>query len=280
MGKALMVQGTASGSGKTTLVTALCRIFANSGYNVAPFKSQNMSSFSYKEKNFEIARAQAVQAIASRTKIDPCMNPILLVPVGNYTSKIFLEGKFYKKMHAKQYYKSFVMSLGFKTVKKSLDKLLQSHDLVIIEGAGSPAEFNLQKYDIANMRTAEYSHAPVILISDIDKGGSFASIVGTIDLLDKKHRKLIEGFVINKFRGDMDILRPSLNKLRKKTGKPVFGTIPLIEFDIPEEDSLASHPKQVKWNRKYLKSLDTEIENLSQIVKTNLNMKAIGRLLD
>ncbi len=279
MVQALMIQGTSSGAGKTTLVTALCRIFSNSGYRVAPFKSQNMSSYSYKEDGFEISRAQAIQAIAARAKIDPHMNPILLKPLGNYRSSVFVKGKFYRKMYAKDYYNKFVLTKGLKAAKESLEWLQQNYDLIIIEGAGSPAEFNLEKYDIANMRMAEYSHAPVILVSDIDKGGSFASIIGTLELLESKYRKLIQGFVINKFRGDMSILRPSLRKLRQKTGKPVLGTIPLLNFDIPEEDSLHANPKQVNWNKKYLQSLDVEIENLSRVVKTSLNMKAIGELL-
>ena len=279
MVKAIMIQGTSSGAGKTTLVTALCRIFSNSGYKVAPFKSQNMSSYSYKGNEFEISRAQAIQAIAARAEINPNMNPILLKPLGNYNSEVLVKGKFYKNMHAKEYYKKFALQKGLKTVTESLDWLQKNHDLIIIEGAGSPAEFNLVKYDIANMRMAEHSKAPVILISDIDKGGSFASIVGTLELLEKKYQKLIKGFVINKFRGDMDILRPSFYKLRQKTGKPVLGTIPLMEFDIPDEDSLSANPKRIIWNKKFVQCLDKEIENLSQIVKSSLNMKAIGDLI-
>lgn len=279
MSKALMIQGTSSGAGKTTLVTALCRIFANSGYRVAPFKSQNMSSYSYKKNGFEISRAQAIQAIAARAEIDPRMNPILLMPLGNYRSKVLVKGKFYKKMRAKDYYEKFALSKGLKTATESLDWLRQNYDLIIMEGAGSPAEFNLEKYDIANMRMAEYSCAPVILVTDIDKGGSFASIVGTMELIDRKYRKFIKGFVINKFRGDMRILRPSFKKLRQMTDRPILGTIPLLKFDIPEEDSLHANPKQVRWNKKYLQYLDIEIENLSRIVKASLNMKAIGRLI-
>ena len=279
MSKTLMIQGTSSGAGKTTLVTALCRIFANSGYRVAPFKSQNMSSYSYKENGFEISRAQAIQAVAARAEIDPRMNPILLMPLGNYRSQVLVKGKFYKKMYAKDYYKKFALSKGLKAATESLDWLQQNYDLIIVEGAGSPAEFNLEKYDIANMRMAEYSDAPVILVTDIDKGGSFASIVGTMELIDQKYRKFIKGFVINKFRGDMSILHPSLKKLRQKTKRPILGTIPLLKFDIPEEDSLHANPKQVQWNKKYLQYLDMEIENLSQIVKASLDMKAIGRLI-
>ncbi|MGI0027894.1 MAG: cobyric acid synthase [Nitrosopumilaceae archaeon] len=279
MTKALMIQGTSSGAGKTTLVTALCRILSNSGYKVAPFKSQNMSSYSYNSDEFEISRAQAIQAIAARAEIDPNMNPILLKPLGNYNSEVLVKGKLYKKMHAKEYYKKFVLQKGLKIATDSFDWLQKNYELIILEGAGSPAEFNLVKYDIVNMRMAEHSKAPVILISDIDKGGSFASIVGTLELLEKKYQKFIKGFVINKFRGDMDILRPSLDKLRQKTGKPVIGTIPLMEFDIPDEDSLSANPKQVIWNKKFVQCLDEEIENLSHIVKSSLNMKAIGDLI-
>ncbi|MGI0070147.1 MAG: cobyric acid synthase, partial [Nitrosopumilaceae archaeon] len=238
MTKALMIQGTSSGAGKTTLVTALCRIFADEGYRVAPFKSQNMSSYSYQDKNFEISRAQAIQAIAARTDIDPHMNPILLKPIGDYKSEIFVKGKFYKKMHANNYYKKFALTKGLTAAKESLDYLLDMYELVILEGAGSPAEINLAKYDIANMRMAQYCSAPVILVTDIDKGGSFASIIGTLSILEGQYRKFIKGFVINKFRGDIEILRPSFSYLKNKTGKPVLGTIPLLEFDIPEEDSL------------------------------------------
>lgn len=278
--KTLMIQGTSSGAGKTTLVTALCRILSDKGYKVSPFKSQNMSSYSYIGKEFEISRAQAIQAIAARTKLTPMLNPILLKPLGNYMSQVFVNGMFYKKMHAKNYYEKFVLTTGIKEAKNALDKLLETNDIVILEGAGSPAEINLQKYDIANMRMAEYCESPVILVTDIDKGGSFASIIGTLSLLDKKYRKFIQGFVINKFRGDVSILRPSFSVLKKKTSKPVIGTIPLIEFDIPDEDSLHVNPKQVSWTKNYLKTLDKEIDHLSHIVKKNLDMKKIGNMLN
>ncbi|MHB8602871.1 MAG: cobyric acid synthase [Nitrosotalea sp.] len=278
--KTLMIQGTSSGAGKTTLVTALCRILSDAGYKVAPFKSQNMSSYSYIGKDFEISRAQAIQAIAARTTILPMMNPILLKPLGNYKSEIFVNGISYRKMHARDYYKKFVLSTGLEQSKDALDQLLKVNDIVILEGAGSPAEINLQRYDIANMRMAEYCKSPVILVTDIDKGGSFASIVGTLALLDKKHQKLVKGFVINKFRGDVSILQPSYSILKKKTMKPVIGTIPLIEFDIPDEDSLYANPKQVSWTKKYLRTLDREIDHLACIVKKNIDMKSIRGMLN
>ena len=273
-----MIQGTSSGAGKTTLVAALCRIFSNAGYRVAPFKSQNMSNFSYKGKDFEISRAQAIQAVAARAEITPDMNPILLKPRGNYWSSVFLRGKYYKRLHANEYYKKFVLSKGLELVSKSLHTLQKKYDLVILEGAGSPAEINLEKFDIANMGIAEKTNIPVILITDIERGGSFASIVGTLELLDKKHRKLVKGFVFNKFRGDFTILKPGFKKIKQNTGKPVFGTIPMAKFSLPEEDSLGVKPKEMVWNKRNLKKIDLEIEKLSKLVKLNLNIKAIERL--
>ena len=274
-----MIQGTSSSAGKTTLVTALCRIFTEKGFSVAPFKAQNMSNYAYKGKKFEISRAQAVQALASRIEISPDLNPILLKPLGDYRSSVFLRGKFYKKMHADDYYKKFIQKNGMKTVLRSFNTLEKNYDLIIIEGAGSPVEINLTKYDIANMKLAEKTKSPVILITDIERGGSFGSIVGTMSLLEKKHQRMIKGFVFNKFRGDLDILKPGFRKLKQNTGKPVFGTIPLTKFLLPEEDSITSNSKQLALNRQNLKKIDSEIEKLSKVVKSSLNIRAIEKLL-
>ena len=274
-----MIQGTASSAGKTTLVTALCRIFKQKGFSVAPFKAQNMSNYAYKGKGFEISRAQAIQALAARTEISADLNPILLKPLGNYQSSVFVRGKLYKKMHANDYYKKFVRKDGMNAVLKSFRTLEKNHDLIIIEGAGSPAEINLNKYDIANMKLAEKTKSSVVLITDIERGGSFASIVGTLDLLERKHQKMIKGFVFNKFRGDLNILKPGYKKLRQKTGKPVFGTIPMSDFLIPEEDSISSGSKKLSWNKQNLKKIDAEINKLSRLVKSNLNIKEIEKLL-
>jgi len=274
-----MVQGTASSAGKTTLVTALCRIFLEKGFSVAPFKAQNMSNYAYKGKDFEISRAQAVQALASRIEISPDLNPILLKPLGDYRSSIFLRGKFYKKMHADDYYRKFVQKNGMKTVLNSFHALEKNYDLIIIEGAGSPAEINLTQYDIANMKLAEKTKSPVILITDIERGGSFGSIVGTLSLLEKKYQRMIKGFVFNKFRGDLDILKPGFRKLKQNTGKPVFGTIPLTKFLLPEEDSITSNSNQLAFISKNLKKIDSEIEKLSKVVKSSLNIRAIEKLL-
>ncbi|MEX0656548.1 MAG: cobyric acid synthase [Nitrosopumilaceae archaeon] len=275
-----MIQGTSSGAGKTTLVTALCRIFSKKGYKVAPFKSQNMSNYSYKTKEFEISRAQAIQAVAARTEITPDINPILLKPLGNYRSSVFLHGKFYKNMHATEYYQKFALTKGLAVATHSLNKLQRFNDFVIIEGAGSPSEINLAKYDIANMRIAEKANSPVLLVTDIDRGGSFASIIGTMTLLDKKYRHFVKGFVINKFRGDLDILKPAFQELKKKTGRPILGTIPLAKFALPEEDSLGVKAKHMVWNKKNLKKINSEIDKLSKLVEKSLNIKEIERMIE
>lgn len=277
--KSLMIQGTSSGAGKTTLVAALCRIFSDKGYRVAPFKSQNMSNFAYVTPDFEISRAQAIQAIGSRCEITPDLNPILLKPAGNYKSIVYLNGKKHKKMHAKEYYEKFVNYEGIKIASKSLKKLQENNDLVILEGAGSPAEINLQKFDIANMKIAEIAKASVLLVSDIDKGGSFASLVGTMALIEKKYQKLVKGFVFNKFRGDLEVLKPGYKKLKNITKIPVMGTIPLMTLDLPEEDSLHANPKEIKWTRKNISKIDNQLNKLAKTVKSNIDMKSIEEML-
>ena len=277
--KSLMIQGTSSGSGKTTLVAALCRIFSDKGYSVAPFKSQNMSNFAYITPDFEISRAQAIQAFGARCNITPDLNPILLKPVGNYSSIVYLNGKRFKKMHAKEYYEKFVNNEGIKLASKSLKTLQKNFDLVIIEGAGSPAEINLQKYDIANMKIAKKANANVLLITDIDKGGSFASIVGTMALIEKNYQKLVKGFIFNKFRGDINVLKPGFQKLKNITKIPVMGTIPLISLNLPEEDSLNVKPKDIAWTKKNISKIDDELDKLSKIVKLNIDINSIEKMI-
>ena len=277
--KSLMIQGTSSGSGKTTLVAALCRIFSDKGFSVAPFKSQNMSNYAYKTKDFEISRAQAIQAIAARCEITPDLNPILLKPLGNYYSNVYLNGKMFKKMHATEYYQKFVQTQGLNITTKSLKSLQKNFDLIILEGAGSPTEINLEKSDIANMKMAEIANSSVLLITDIDRGGSFASIVGTMSLLDKRHQKLIKGFVINKFRGDINILKPGLKKIKEITKRPILGTIPMIDLELPEEDSLGGKAKNITWNKKNLDKIESEIDKISKLVNSNLNITQIERMI-
>ena len=277
--KSLMIQGTASGVGKTTLVAALCRIFSDKGYTVAPFKSQNMSNFGYATPDFEISRAQAIQAIAARCKIESDLNPIMLKPLGNYKSSVYLNGKRYKKMHAKDYYSNFVNTKGIKAATDSLFRLQNNNDLVILEGAGSPAEINLQKYDIANMKIAQKANASVLLVADIDKGGSFASLAGTMALIEKRYQKLIKGFVLNKFRGDIDVLKPGFRKIKQLTKIPVLGTIPMLKMNLPEEDSLNVKAKEIAWTKNNISKIDKELDKLAKIVKKNLDLKKIEMLI-
>ena len=277
--KSLMIQGTSSGAGKTTLVAALCRIFSDKGYTVAPFKSQNMSNFAYVTPDFEISRAQAIQSFGARCNITPDLNPILLKPVGNYSSIVYLNGKRFKKMHAKEYYEKFVNTEGMKIASKSLKTLQKNFDLVIMEGAGSPAEINLQKYDIANMKIAKKANADVLLVTDIDRGGSFASLVGTMNLIDEKYQKLVKGFIFNKFRGDIDVLKPGFKKLKNITKIPTFGTIPLMPLNLPEEDSLNAKPKHITWSKKNISKIDSELNKLSKIVESNIDVNSIEKML-
>src|SRR5919199_2719892 len=273
--KLLMIQGTSSGSGKSTIVTALCRIFADNGYDVAPFKAQNMSSYIYtiSETLHRMALAQAIQAIASRKEPDVRMNPILLKPLGNYLSSIIVNGSFYSEMYAKEYYKTFVLQKGFPIILNSLESLRKENDIVIIEGAGSPAEINISKYDVANMLLAEKIQAPVIITADIERGGCFASMIGTLKLLRPRHRDLVQGFLINKFVGDGSLLDKAINSVEKMTRKNILGVIPKVEFNLPKEDSLDDH----NFNNSKLpkESWDLEIDIIAKAVKNSTNIKKI-----
>lgn len=272
----IMIQGTASGAGKTTIVAALCRILSNQGYSVAPFKSQNMSNYSYKD-GFEISQAQAIQAIAARAQINPHMNPILLKPLGNYMSDIVIQGKPYKKMSAKTYYERFALTKGLKIAMESFAYLKSKYDIIVLEGAGSPAEINLQKYDIANMKMAQKTRSPVLLVTDIEKGGSFASLVGTMSLLPQAHRNLVKGFIINKFRGNAKLLQPGFRILKQITSKSVLGVIPSVDLDLPNEDSLDN--KIHLFKKQNQKKLDSQLDKLASIVQKNLDVRSIERLI-
>ncbi len=232
-----MIQGTGSGAGKSLITAALCRIFKDEGINVAPFKAQNMALNSYiTAEGAEIGRAQALQAEAARIEPAADMNPVLLKASGEMGSQVIVHGKVHSTMKAQEYYA--FKKTAWAAVKESFDRLSLRHDLIIMEGAGSPAEINLMDVDIVNMSAAKYAKAPVILVGDIDKGGVFASIYGTVKLLGRSSRH-IKGFVINKFRGDAEILKPGLDMIRDKTGKPVIGVLPYIkEIGLPEEDGL------------------------------------------
>lgn len=237
--KAMMVVGTTSHAGKSLLVTAICRILSRRGWRVAPFKGQNMALNAYVTANgAEIGYAQAVQSWAAGVLPQAEMNPVLLKPQGDTTSQVIIKGRPVGKTTAADYYEKY-FNTGWQAVQESLARLSQDFDLLVCEGAGSPAEINLKHRDLANMRIAKTLNAPTILVADIDRGGVFAHIVGTLELLDPDERALIKGIVINKFRGQKSILQPGIDWLEERTGIPVIGVVPWLDSSLPAEDSLS-----------------------------------------
>ena len=234
-----MVQGTASHVGKSVMVSALCRIFRQDGFRVAPFKAQNMSNNSYVTAGGgEIGRAQAVQADAAGVEARVEMNPILLKPEADHISQVVVMGRPLLSAKAKDYFG--LKPQLWEAVRTSLDSLRADFDIVVVEGAGSPAEINLKKNEIVNMRVARYANAPVLLCGDIDRGGIFAFFVGTLELLEPEERELIKGFIINKFRGDPSLLTDGITWLEERTGIPVAGLVHYYrDIHVPEEDSVA-----------------------------------------
>jgi len=238
MAKNIMIQGTMSNAGKSLIAAGLCRIFKQEGFKVAPFKSQNMALNSFITKDgFEMGRAQVVQAEAAGVEPDVRMNPILLKPTTDVGSQIIVNGRPIGNMRAMEYYKrkrEFIPA-----VMEAYNSLAAENDIIVIEGAGSPAEINLKQEDIVNMGLARLVDAPVLLVGDIDRGGVFAQLYGTVALLEDDERARIKGTVINKFRGDKKILEPGLLMLEKLCGVPVAGVVPYIHVDIDDEDSLS-----------------------------------------
>lgn len=237
MAKVIMVQGTMSNSGKSFLVAGLCRIFRQDGYRVAPFKSQNMALNSYiTEEGLEMGRAQVMQAEAAGIKPMVCMNPILLKPTNNTGSQVIVNGRVLKNMPAREYF-AYKKTL-IPDIKKAFKKLEEYADIIVIEGAGSPAEINLKENDIVNMGLAHMVDAPVLLVGDIDRGGVFAQLLGTLMLLTDEEKNRVCGLIINKFRGDKTILDPGIQMLEERGGVPVTGVVPYMDVQLEDEDSL------------------------------------------
>lgn len=257
-----MVQGTMSNSGKSFVTAGLCRVFKQDGYKVAPFKSQNMANNSYITKDGkEMGRAQAMQAEACDIEPSVYMNPILLKPNSDMGSQVIILGKVHGNMKASEYFakkKSYV-----EYIMHSYEELSKEYDIIVVEGAGSPAEINLMEDDIVNMGLAKMLNAPVLLVGDIDRGGVFASLYGTVKLLEPEDQKRVKGLIINKFRGDIDILKPGIGMIEEKLGIGVLGTIPMKYIDIDDEDSLSSRLEENK--NKAIKAIDIAVIRFDHI---------------
>ena len=258
--KCIMVQGTMSGAGKSLLCAALCRIFAQDGYRAAPFKSQNMALNSFVTRDgLEMGRAQVVQAQAAGVEPDVRMNPILLKPSSDVGSQVIVNGEVRGNMPAAEYFRHKKALIP--DILRAYNSLADEYDILVIEGAGSPAEINLKADDIVNMGLAKLVDAPVLLAGDIDRGGVFAQLYGTVALLEPAERARIKGLIINKFRGDVEILRPGLAMLEEKTHLPVLGVVPYLHVDIEDEDSLAERLEQ----KNAVKPLDVAVLRLPHI---------------
>lgn len=237
MAKAIMIQGTMSNAGKSLLAAGLCRIFKQDGYRVAPFKSQNMALNSFiTEEGLEMGRAQVMQAEAAGIKPSVYMNPILLKPTNDVGSQVIVNGEVIGNMSARDYF-AYKKKL-IPDILHAYHKLEEAYDIIVIEGAGSPAEINLKAEDIVNMGMAKMAKAPVLLVGDIDRGGVFAQLVGTVMLLEEDEKKMIKGLIINKFRGDKTILDPGIEMLEEKCDIPVVGVAPYLHIQVEDEDSL------------------------------------------
>ena len=250
LAKTLMIQGTGSSVGKSVLVTALCRIFKQQGITVAPFKAQNMSLNSFVTADGgEIGRAQAVQAEAAGISPTVEMNPVLLKPETDSRAQVVIRGKPFTTTSAASF--PHLKAHLWNTITESIDRLRRAYDLIVIEGAGSPAEINLKDRDLVNMKVALYCNSPVLLAADIDRGGMFAALLGTLELLDLEEKERVKAFIVNKFRGDLSLLRPGLDWLEARTGVPVAGVVPFYrDIHIAEEDSMALERRRVLKNRR------------------------------
>lgn len=279
-GKAIMIQGTMSNSGKSFVTAGICRALAREGfYKVAPFKAQNMSSISHKTKDgMEMSRAQAVQAEAAMTEPIHYMNPILLKPTSNITSEVIVNGVSQGEQPAAAYYER--KDEWKREVQRAFRILSNRYDRIVIEGAGSPAEINLSDVDLVNMGMAKMADAPVILVADIDRGGVFASIYGTVKLLPTDQQKRIKGIIINKFRGDKALLESGLSMIENLTGIPVIGVIPMAKIDIEEEDSLSKRNYKFEGIERTPEYREEQYEKLADLICEHVDMDFVRDLFE
>lgn len=260
----IMIQGTTSSAGKSFMCAGLCRIFKEDGYGVYPFKSQNMSSKYFTTRDgYKMSTSQALQAKAAGVEPHPNMNPILLNPTSHKGSKVILKGEEMDEMEAKEYFK-FKDSLR-EMIQETYDSIEKENEIVVIEGAGSPAEINLKENDIVNMGMAKMADSPVLLVADIDRGGVFASLYGTVMLLEEDERRRIKGLIINKFRGDKSLLDSGIEMIEDILNIPVIGTIPYIALELVEEESK--------------EEIESQLDKLAMTLREHLDMDYIYEIM-
>ncbi|MCR4584265.1 MAG: cobyric acid synthase [Lachnospiraceae bacterium] len=279
MARKLMIQGTMSSVGKSLLTTGLLRVLKRRGIAAAPFKSQNMSNIAHVTADgLQFSRAQAIQAEAAGCTPLPQMNPILLKPCGDMCSELIVLGESRGKMRAMEYFKKKTEMKPL--ILKALHELEESFDAIVIEGAGSPAEINLKQNDIVNMGMAEMADCDVLLAADIDRGGVFAQIYGTLALLEEQERARVKGVIINKFRGDIKLLLPGITQIEELTGVPVYGVLPYLKVDIEEEDSLKDtvNPKTER-SASDAAYRNEQFELLADAMEENLQIESILSLI-
>lgn len=280
MVKSIMIQGTMSNVGKSMIAAGLCRVFAQNGYKVAPFKSQNISSNSYiTEDGLEMGIGQAVQARAAYKEPDVRMNPVLLKPSGKSTTQVIVNGQVVNNLSTVSY-SEYKMSLVSK-IMDSYNSLAEENDIIVIEGAGSSAEINI-KNDISNMGMAKLAKSPVLIIGDIDRGGVFASLFGTIMLQNEEYKNLIKGTIINKFRGDVKVLEPGIKMLEDLISVPSIGVLPYVHIKADEEDSLSENTlnSQGKADIELVENKDEEYDKLAAFLRDYLNIDLIYKILN
>ncbi len=273
--RALMILGTASSVGKSALATGLCRLLTQEGYRVRPFKSQNMSREYYSlPDGGRLATAQALMAEACRTDLQPEMNPILLVPRSDTGSNVYVLGQYWQSLAAKDYYQ--VKSQLWPTVQEAYHKLAAEADMIVVEGAGSPAEINLRQDDFVNLGLAQRLNLPCLLVGDIDRGGVFASLYGTLALCKDQGGDHIKGLVINKFRGDPSILKPGLVEFEQLTGLPILGTLPYLpDLQLDAEDSLSEQAGHYSRNQR-----EASYDRLADNLRQHLDLDALMQMVN